>query len=401
MCSRLAASEIGGALDYSKCLPSSEVEHGMVASHLQYNPEKRSGERVVILLNLSWCKMSLFSAIAFDRVFGALRRMQELQVVQLEGCDDTEGGAGKKRLLDVVLAVLDLPHFVTKTPDWSKCGSVKLTIPSNRIDDAWVTSLLRGANQKQRTGVEVLVASDNHLTDKGVNFLSGLLPSLSELHIDGNHAVALNNAAEICKRLPSLTHMSADRTSISSTAMSHMLHCIETRAGYKEILPLTVCARALARDPEEGWVPMLDYCNTSEGKKHFVIKHDFKTGLGEANRCRVKCHDVVRVKLYVNRFGMLEVVHRNVMATRLVWSLAKSVIDELNVACLHTDKLKTKDTITLQLRRQYSDAVRPLLDAGIPSERGFALGGVKLEFLNALTKKSGVCGVEAGYVRFT
>ena len=83
-------------------------------------------------------------------------------------------------------------------------------------------------------------------------------------------------------RAVSAEAMSADRTSISSTAMSHMLHCIETRVGYKEILPLTVCARALARDPEEGWVPMLDYCNTSEGKKHFVIKHDFKTGLGEA-----------------------------------------------------------------------------------------------------------------------
>jgi hypothetical protein len=98
---------------------------------------------------------------------------------------------------------------------------------------------------------------------------------------------------------------------------------------------------------------------------------------------------------------MLNVVHRNVMATRLVWSLAKSVIGELNVACLHADKLKTKDNITLKLREQYSDAVRPLLHAGIPSERGFSLGGVKLELFDVLTKESRVCGVQAGQMMGT
>ena len=390
-------AEFNGSLDYSKCCPRDVSECHDVASHLEYNPYLRVPERQVSLLNLSWCQMALFSESSFQRAVRAVGAFHSLQVVRLEGSGVCAIGCnvGADRLLRLVQCVIDLPHFKGTALAGERCTTVELSIPANRLGDGWVSQLLRSARHP-RSGLEVLVASDNQLTDKGVNYIAGLFPSLSKLYLDGNQQVTLANASEVLQRLPNVTHIDVNSTSVASVGVLNIMKVMKARLSKSPVTPLTISAKALSSAPDEKWMAAMDFCNKASAKTHFAIDHDFKFGLGNVNRCLMKCHEEIRIRIYINRAPSIVVTHRNVMATRGVWNLASAAIEELNVACMQEEGSKIKDTLTLDCRRRYREAVQPLVTLGAIQVKLFKLGGVKVERRSVLDNECTVSGVDPG-----
>ena len=308
---------------------------------------------------------------AFSRFINLVSCMQRVSVARVKNCGLTTG-----RLRELVFALFSLPPMQGTAFDYpfhalDALGEIaplratsELNLKNNGINDALIheVTLMKNGYLRESPpiGVEKLVLSDNPISDKALNYLVILFPSLKELHISNCSLVTGHKIKEfLCHYFSKLEILSLDGNQLCADAILGILEVMKGRNKRDESPPLEVWLRNVGV-MDESWRPLLAFCESKSTRSKFTVKHNFQRFLGERMPRSERSHDVVNVHVFFSGMKPIKFEDHDVLSTTSTVEFVKRVIDDINAMSL----FDATDLSKVKIRPRYRSAFQGLIDCG-------------------------------------